>query len=241
MRRKRYLIAAALGLTITAVAATGAVGLTPTQTIDGVLGGKTTPKFDKKKFKKTSVKVTTTTSDADNPSGMPPKATNAKIVFDKKDIKFDTKAVPGCDPNSIENTTTDAALAACGSSEVGSGSAVAALPFGAGGTRQDYNAVVTAFNRGDAKGILLHSRVDALGTTVVLKGTLSGTTLNVQIPPLGGGVGAISSFTTTVKAKDYVQGRCKDKKIDYSGTFTFSDAAAATATDSQKCKQKKKK
>jgi hypothetical protein len=241
MRRKRYLIAAALGLTITAVAATGAVGLTPTQTIDGVLGGKTTPKFDKKKFKATSVKVTTTTTDADNPSGMPPKATNAKIVFDKKDVKFDTKAVPGCDPNAIENTTTQAALSACGSSKVGTGSAVAALPFGAGGTRQNYDAVVTAFNRGDTKGILLHSRVDALGTTVVLKGTLSGSTLNVLIPPLGGGTGAIASFTTTVKAKDFVQGRCKDKKIDYSGTFTFSDAAAATATDSQKCKQKKKK
>ena len=45
-----------------------------TQTIDGVLGGKEKPKFDKKKFKKTSVKVTTTTADADNPSGMPPKA-----------------------------------------------------------------------------------------------------------------------------------------------------------------------
>jgi hypothetical protein len=238
MRRKRYLIAAALGLTITAVAATGAVGLTPVQTIDGVLGGKTTPKFDKKKFKATSVKVTTTTSDADNPSGMPPKATNAKIVFDKKDVKFDTKAVPTCDANAIENTTTQAALSACGSAKVGTGSAVAALPFGAGGTRQNYDAVVTAFNRGDAKGILLHSRVDALGTTVVLKGTLSGATLNVTIPPLGGGVGAIASFTTTVKAKDYVQGRCKDKKINYSGTFTFSDAPAETATDEQKCKQK---
>jgi hypothetical protein len=238
MRRKRYLIAAALGLTITAVAATGAVGLTPVQTIDGVLGGKTTPKFDKKKFKATSVKVTTTTSDADNPSGMPPKATNAKIVFDKKDVKFDTSAVPKCDANAIENTTTAAALSACGSAKVGSGSAVAALPFGAGGTRQNYDAVVTAFNRGDAKGILLHSRVDALGTTVVLKGTLSGATLNVVIPPLGGGTGAIASFTTTVKAKDYVQGRCKDKKINYSGTFTFSDAPAETATDEQKCKQK---
>jgi hypothetical protein len=241
MRKKRFLIVPFAGLAITAAVAATAISAPATQTIDGVLGGKETPKFDKKKFKKTSVKVTTTTSDAANPSGMPPKATNAKIVFDKKDVKFNTKSVPGCDPNAIENTTTDAALAACGKSKVGSGSAVAALPFGAGGTRQDFNAVVTAFNRGDTKGILLHSRVDALGTTVVLKGTLSGSTLNVVIPPLGGGVGAIASFTTTVKAKDYVQGRCKDKKIDYSGTFTFTDAPQATATDTQKCKQKKKK
>ena len=238
MRNKRFLIVAVLGLTITAAVAATAISAPATQTIDGVLGGKEVPKFDKKKFKATSVKVTTTTSDAANPTGMPPKATNAKIVFDKKDVKFNASAVPGCDPNAIENTTTAAALAACQSSKVGSGSATASLPFGSGGARQDYPAVVTAFNRGDAKGILLHSRVDALGTTVVLKGTLSGSTLNVQIPPLGGGVGAIASFTTTVKAKNYVQGRCKDKKVNYCGTFSFSDAPAATATDTQKCKQK---
>jgi hypothetical protein len=169
---------------------------------------------------------------------MPPKATTAQIIFDKKDMKFNTKAVPGCDPSSIAGTTTAAALAACGSAQVGAGSAIAALPFGAGGTRTDYPVVVTAFNRSDAKGILLHSRVDSLGTTTVLTGAISGTTLNIQIPPLGGGVGAIAQFQTKVNKKDYVQGRCKSKTIKTSSTFTFSDAPAATASDSQKCKQK---
>lgn len=239
MRNKRWMIVA-LGSTIALVFASSAISAPAIQTIDSTLGGKTTPKFDKKKFKGTSIEVTTTTADQANPSGMPPKATKAVIQFDKKDVKFNSKAVPGCDPNAIENTTTDAAKAACGSSIVGSGDAVASLPFGAGGTRQDFNAVVTAFNRGDAKGILLHSRVDALGTTVVLKGTLSGSTLSVDIPPLGGGVGAIASFHTKVKKKDYVMGRCKSKKIKTTGTFTFSDAPTATATDTQSCKQKKK-
>ena len=108
MRNKRFLIGA-LGLTISMLFASSAFAVTNvTQTVDGVLGGKEKPKFDKKKFKKTSVKVTTTTADADNPSGMPPKANTAIITFDKKDVKFDSKAVPGCDPNAIENTTTDA-------------------------------------------------------------------------------------------------------------------------------------
>jgi hypothetical protein len=236
--RKRFLIVP-VGLIVAAAVAGTAISAPAVQTIDSTLGGKTTPKFDKKKFKATSVEVTTTTSDQANPAGIPPKATKAVIVFDKKDVKFNPKAVPGCDPNSIENTTTDAARAACPNSIVGGGSAVASLPLGAGGTRRDFPAVVTAFNRGDANGILLHSRVDALGTTVVLKGVLSGSTLSVDIPPLGGGVGAIASFQTKVQKKDYVQGRCKDKKIDTSATFTFSDAPAATATDSQKCKQKK--
>ena len=236
--RKKLFLGSALTLAVFGITAGSAMALTPVQTIDGELGGKATPKFDKKKFKKTSVEVTTTTSDADNPTGMPPKAIKAEIKFDKKDMKFDTKAAKGCDPNAIENTTTEAALSACGSAKVGSGSATAALPFGAGGTRQDFPATVTAFNRSDAKGILLHSRVDSLGTTVVLKGSLSGTNLSIDIPPLGGGVGAISEFNSKIKKGKYVQGRCKSKKIKYQGTFTFSDAPLATATDKQKCKRK---
>ena len=120
-------------------------------------------------------------------------------------------------------------------------SASAALPFGVGGTRQDFDANVVAFNRSDAKGILLHSRVDALGTTVVLKGTLAGTDLSVDIPPLGGGVGAIAEFkTSSSKAGKYIQGRCKDKKINTRASSRFNDAPTAVATDQQKCKQKKK-
>jgi hypothetical protein len=233
MRRKSLLAVAAVAAVTVAVVGT-AIGAPAVQTIEGELGGKTTPRFDKKKFKKTSINVITTVEDG----GIPPKATLAVIKFDKKDVKFNRKAVPGCDPNSIENTTTQAALAACGEAKVGTGTGTAALPFGAGGTRQDYTANVTAFNRSDTNGILLHSRVEALGTTVVLKGTLKGSTLSVTIPPLAGGVGAIPRFETTVKAKDYVQARCSDKKIKFTSVFTYTDAPQATATDTQSCKQK---
>jgi hypothetical protein len=237
MRNKRWMIVA-LGSTIALAFASTAISAPAVQTIDAVLGGKTTPKFDKKKFKATSVEVTTTTSDQANPAGVPPKTTQAVIKFDKKDVKFNPKAVPGCDPNAIENTTTEAAKAACSSSIVGGGSATAKLPLG--GSVLEVPAVVTAFNRGDANGILLHSRTSgAVNTTIVLKGVLQGSTLTVDVPPLGGGVGAISAFKTKVQKKDYVQGRCKDKKIDTSGTFTYSDAPAVTVTDRQKCKQKK--
>ena len=238
MRNKRWMIVA-LGSTIALVFASTAISAPAIQTIDAVLGGKATPKFDKKKFKKTSLDVTTTISDAANPSGVPPKATQAVIKFDKKDMKFDTKAAPTCQPAQIENTTTEAAIAACGSAQVGSGSATAVLPLGAGGAPLQVPAVVTAFNRGDGPGILLHSRTSgAVNTTVVIKGTIQGTTLTVAIPPLGGGVGAISRFQVKVQKGTYVQGRCKDKKIDTTSTWTYSDAPTVTATDSQKCKQK---
>src|ERR1044072_3505853 len=113
--RKKLFLGGAMTLAVFGITAGSAIALTPVQTIDGELGGKATPKFDKKKLKKTSVEVTTTTADADNPAGTPPKATKAEVKFDKKDVKFDTKAAKTCDPNAIENTTTDAPLSACGS------------------------------------------------------------------------------------------------------------------------------
>jgi hypothetical protein len=235
---RKQIFVAALCAAAVAIPASSALAATAVQTIDATLAGKETPKLDKKEFKKSSLAVKTTTADAANPGGIPPHATNASIKFDKKNVKFDTKAKPTCDQAALANTSTQAALAACGNAKVGSGSGVVALPFGAGGTRQDYAAVVNAFNRADAKGILLHSRVDSLGTTAVLTGSLSGTTLNIAIPPLGGGVGAIAEFETTVKAGKYVQARCKSKTIKTSSTFTFSDAPQAPASDTQKCKQK---
>ena len=236
--RMKHTLGFALCLVVAIVPAGAAFGATAIQTIDAELGGKETPKFDKKKFKKSSLEVETTVADSASATAVPPKATTASIKFDSKDVKFDTKAVPGCAASSISGTTTEAALAACGSAKVGGGGGIVALPFGVGGTRSDFPAVVTAFNRSDAKGILLHSRVDALGTTAVLTGSIAGTTLNIEIPPLGGGVGAIAQFQTKVQAGKYVQGRCKSKTIKTSSTFTYSDAPAATATDSQKCKQK---
>jgi hypothetical protein len=239
MRTKRFLIGAFV-LAISVFVSSAAFGATAAiQTIDGQLGGKEKPKFDKKKFKATSVFVETTTADASNQAAMPPKANNARITFDNKDVKFNPAAVPGCTNSQIAGTTTEAAKQACPDSIVGAGDATASLPFGVGGTRQDYPVVVTAFNNGDSPGVLLHSRVDSLGTTTTLVGTLNGVVLNVVVPPLGGGVGAIAQFNTTVQAKDYIQGRCKDKKIDYEGQFTFSDGTpTATATDEQACKQK---
>jgi hypothetical protein len=241
MRSKRFLIgacavAATLAIPSTAFGATSAI-----QTVEAQVTGKEKPKLDKKKFKKTSIDVETTTADADNPAAMPPKASRAVLTFDKKDIKFNPDAVPGCAQSQIANTTTEAALAACGNAQVGAGDAIAALPFGPGGTRQDFPVVVTAFNNGDADGILLHSRPSSLPTTTVLVGTLQGTVLDVAIPPLGGGVGAIAQFHTLVQASDYVSARCKDKNIDTDATFTYTDTPTATASDDQKCKQKKKK
>lgn len=240
MRRMSLGIAAVVMLASLAVAG-NAFAKTGVITIDGQVGGKQKPTFDKKKFKSTRIKIDTTTADADDPSALPPKVNQSVVKFDSKDVRFDHTAVPGCDPSQIATATTEDAIAACGDAKVGTGEAVVNLPFGVGGVRQDFPAVVTAFNRSDANGILLHSRLAALQTTTVLTAVLHASTLTVTVPPIAGGAGSSSVFNTSVGKKDYVQARCKDKKINYKETFSFTDAPDATASDVQPCKQKKEK
>jgi hypothetical protein len=74
MGRIRWTIAAAVfagGLALSGVA----LAATATITIDGHVGGKEKPKFDRKKFKATRIDIDTTTADSANPSAIPPKVT----------------------------------------------------------------------------------------------------------------------------------------------------------------------
>ena len=166
--RKLLLTIGAVGTATLAIGAGTALGATAVVTVDGQMTGKETPKLDKKKFKPTSITVSTTTLDADNPAGLPPKPTQAVITYDKKNVRFNSDAAPTCEPSQIAGTTTEGAIDACGDAQVGTGRSVASLPFGVGGTREDHPATVTAFNRGDTEGILLHARADDLGTTTLL-------------------------------------------------------------------------
>ena len=63
MRRMSYGIASLVLVASLAMAGT-AVAKTAVITVDGQVGGKEKPKFDKKKFKPTNIKIDTTTADA---------------------------------------------------------------------------------------------------------------------------------------------------------------------------------
>ena len=241
MGRIRWTIAAAAlvgGLALSGVA----LAATATITIDGHVGGKEKPKFDRKKFKPTTIDIDTTTADSANPAAIPPKVVQTVVDFDSKDVKFDHKAVPGCDPSQISSVTTEEAKAICGDAQVGTGQAIANLPFGPGGTRQDFEAVVTAFNRSDTNGILLRlARRSARHHDPVDRGPHRRLEADRHRAADRRRSRSSSLFSTSVGAKKYVQARCKDKKIDYKATFSFSDAPDATASDVQPCKQKKRK
>jgi hypothetical protein len=253
--RKRAYVVGALALSVPLAVSGAAYGQNGMQTIDGNIappGGS--------KNAALSVEV----AYVPGSDGVVAHATNAFIEFPaegkvstsakkKKKKKSGASAsakrvsIPECAPASIEGTTTADAIAACGKSQVGQGSAVADV----GGI--DLAATVTAFNGTDVNGndsILLHSRVDAASLTTVLvgeirppaaRGGLYGYSLNVPVPPLAGGAAAIERFQTTVQKKitkgaGYISGKCgADNTYSFRGTFDFSDAPQAVVTDEQTC------
>jgi hypothetical protein len=198
-------------------------------------------------------------SGAGNPS---PAAVNTDIDFDK-DLIFNTKPVKPCVLSKLSGTTTDQAIAACGASKVGTGSA------SLNGIIGPLTAQVTAFNgtpSGGSSTIYLHTRVSNPPLTTILVGTLSkspagapyGSRLHVPIPAqqLGGGFEVITHFDTTVNKKfkitkkgkkiksGYVTSTCRDKKIQVQGVFgygtapTFAQSSSKTvAAPIQACKQ----
>ena len=176
--------------------------------------------------------------------------------------KFDTKAVPRCKATEaqLQNTTADQAVNLCGKKSVVSvKSSMPSDPPGrnhATGTSAwvtvDFGPVtgqvpvqVTAMNGNKKKTLFLHSYAPSANNTSVLVGKLKkgpkgyGDQLDVTIPPLL--AGAISRFTTTVKAGKYVQARCKSKSEKWQAITKYNNHADTTDDYASTCKQKKKK
>ena len=212
-------------------------------------------KLPKNSYKAASLNVVVN-STTDNANGVPDPVTNTRLQFDD-DGKITTKGLKVCAAN-LANTTTQAAMAACGPSKVGGGEANVVIP-GAGGPSQ-FTATITAFNgpkQGGKPTIILHGRVDDLGVTQILKGVIDpkggtgdyGTTLTVPVPPLPAGA-QLQRFETTVKKSwtsrgkkyNYITARCHDKNktLNMKGEFTVGGSGPASQSDTttQKCKVK---
>jgi hypothetical protein len=259
MPRRPILIAAiAAVLTAALVAATAFAGPVVTgpdgntQSIDSLIGPK---KLSKTKFTPATLKVTTLTTSATNPTGVPSPAIHATIDFDKNATLF-TKGLPTCDPAKLQNQSTEAAERACGRAKIGSGHAVAYIQAG-----QVYEAqqTVTAFNgvpKGGKPTVILHTYgTSPLQVTLVLVGTVSkfnkegyGPRLDLEIPLLAGGTGALKEFQVTINKKwrykgvqrSFVSAKCPNsKKLKARGKFTYRDGESLTALSTQTCKQAK--
>jgi hypothetical protein len=261
MRKRSTLIAvlavAVAAAVVASAAFAGPVGA-PVPSADGnsqAVGAVIAPKnLFKKTFSPASLEVTTklTTSAA---SGVPSPTTSVVIDFDKNATIF-AKGIPTCDPALLQSQSTEIALEKCGKAKIGSGSAEALLPVG--GKIYTINQTVTAFNgvpKGGKPVVVLHSYgTTPIQTTLVLIGTVSnfnkegfGPRLDVEVPLLAGGSGALTYFNVKIDKKykykgkpaSFLSAKCPNsKKLKGRSVFTFLDGQTSNPTYTQKCTQK---
>jgi hypothetical protein len=258
MRRRPFLIAmcAALVAAIAAAAAWAGPTVTApngnTQSIDSQIRPK---KLSKTKLTPGSLEVTTLTTSTTDPNGVPVPAVRAVIDFDKN-ARLYTKGLPTCDSGKLQSQSTEVAERVCGRAKIGTGRATAYLKAG---KVYEVPQVVTAFNgvpKGGRPVVILHTYgTTPLQVSLVLEGTVSnynkegyGPRLDLDVPLLAGGSGALKEFNVKIDKKwrfkgekrSFISAKCTgSKKLKARGTFTYRDGEALTAYSKQSCKQSK--
>lgn len=256
MRRRPFPIVAIAALA-TAIAAAGAaagpVVTGPdgnTQSIDSQIRPK---RLSKTKFTPGSLKVTTLTTSTTDPNGVPSPAVHAVLDFDRN-ARLYTKGLPTCDPAKLQNQSTEVAERVCARAKIGSGRATAFLKAG---KVYEVLQTVTAFNGKPSGGkptVILHTYgTTPLQVSLVLVGTVSnynkegyGPRLDLNVPLIAGGQGALKEFQVKIDRKwrfkgvkrSFISAKCPNsKRLKARGTFTYRDGVSLTAYSKQTCKQ----
>jgi hypothetical protein len=261
--RKRLILAVAMAVGV-AVTVAGAASAVQSPTLVGADGNtqsiavKITPqKLSKKTAEPITLDVKTATTTTTRANGVPVPAVRAIVDF-AKGLTIFSKGYPTCDPAVLQNTSTEKALEECKRAKIGSGEGSANLLVGE--TVFPVKTAIVAFNgvpQGGKPVVLLHNYSQTpVQTTLVLVGRVSklnkegfGTRLDVEIPLIAGGQGALTGFgvkifkTFTYKGKkrSYVSSTCLTKKLKTRGQFIFQDGESLTPSVTQKCKQKPEK
>lgn len=215
----------------------------------------TPQKRSKTKPSPVTLDVTTATTSTTAANGVPSPAERAIVDF-PKGLSIFSKGYPTCDAAKLQNTSTEAALEACKKAEIGGGTGTADLVVG---TKVfPVTTTITAFNgvpQGGKPVVLLHTYSQSpVQTTLVLVGAVSnfnkegyGARLDVSIPLIAGGQGAITGFHVKIaktykykgKKHGYVSATCPSKTWKARGEFDFKDGESLTPKLTGKCAQKK--
>lgn len=199
--------------------------------------------------------VTTATTSTTNANGVPVPAVEAIIDF-PKGLTIFSKGYPTCDAGIIQSTSTEKALEECKRAKIGSGTGTADLVVGS--KVFPVTTTIVAFNgvpQGGKPVILLHTySQQPVQTTLVLVGVVTGynkqgfgARLDVTIPLIAGGQGAITGFHVKVfkkfrykgKERSYVSASCPTKTWKARGQFVFRDGESLTPQLKGKCTPKK--
>jgi hypothetical protein len=258
MHRRFILIASLAALVAIAIPVSAAIAGETVTGPDGntqSIEGAVTPKaLFKKTFSSGSLFVDVKTGSTTSTTGAPSPAVHDVIDFDQN-LSLVTKGLPTCKASLIQSASTEAAEQACRSAIIGKGEATTLLPLGVLYTEP---TKVVAFNgvpQGGKPVVLLHAYgTSPVQTTLVLVGTVStygkegyGPRLDVTIPPIAGGSGAITDFKVKIqkswtykgKKMSFINAKCPaSKKLKYRGAFTYKDGTTITATHTQACTPK---
>ena len=219
-----------------------------TQSLDVVVAPR---KLPKRTYAPATLEVTVKTGTT-SPSGLPSAAVHDVIDFDRSATLF-TRGLATCSDAAIQNTSTEIAEQKCGRAKIGAGSGTALLPLSSGATPEVTK--VTAFNgvpRGGKPVVLLHAYgTRPLQTTLVLIGVVRnhgkegyGPRLDVTVPPIAGGGGAITDFRVKInrtwrykgRKVSFVSSKCPpSRKLESRGAFSFRDGVTLTALSTQRC------
>jgi hypothetical protein len=257
--RKRFIsiasLAALVAIAIPVSAAMGGETVTGPDGNTQSLEAKISPKgLYKKTSSPGSLFVDVKTGTTGSANGAPSPAVHDVIDFDKN-LSLSSKGLPTCNAAKLQNTSTEAAEKACGDAIIGKGDATTLLPLN---TLYTEPTTVTAFNgvpQGGKPVVLLHAYgLAPVQTTLVLVGVVSnynkqgyGPRLDVTIPPIAGGSGAITDFKVTIKKTwtykgkkmSFINAKCPaSKKLKYRGAFTYKDGTTIEATHAQRCTPK---
>jgi hypothetical protein len=218
-----------------------------------------TAKITPKKRSKTqrvpiSIDVNVFATNPTNPQQVPNPTTLALVDFDK-DVKFQQKGYPTCDPSQFgSQSTTDDVKAACPDAIVGSGTATVLLKSGPGLPPLTVHAKTIGANVKGNK-VLLHSYTQEAGGVPLVGsfkkstgGSKYGQMLSTPVPPLAGGSGVISQFELKTDKIAYkhngkklaiASAKCSSKKLDFQARFTDDQGQTAVGHTTNKCKGKK--
>jgi len=202
-----------------------------------------------------TLQVKTVTDSVTAANGVPSPATRAIVDF-PKGVAIFNRGYPTCETGRLVNTSTEAAVEACKKAQIGSGEGTADLVVGS--KVFPVKTAITAFNgvpQGGKPVVLLHTYSQTpVQTTLVLVGTVKklnkegyGVRLDVSIPLIAGGQGAITSFGAKIsktykykgRKRGYVEATCPSKQWKSRGEFDFLDGEALTPIAKGKCTPKK--
>ena len=231
MRKRKYLIAATLGVfAALTVSGTAFAGSPTGQTLQTTLSP---AKQSAKTFGGVSLhNIISTTYDTFVGSHSP-KTTTFTIP---SDVKFTAGNIPACPLSSVQGKFNAQAQASCPQSITGQGT----VEVNGGAVK----GLVTFFSGGPST-IYVQTDIGPGATTLTIIGTIAGRTLTFSNIPDTVGLDLTKFDTTFNKRKTgkksyYVSARCgKKKKWATTETTVFYSGESFSASSTQKCKQKK--